>query len=103
MEYLFSYGTLQRSDVQIELFGREVSSSLDVVKDYAAAPIRLAEDTHQLAVGRKGGEIEGVVLSLTPEEIGICDEYEPKEYRRVKVDLVSGKTAWAYVAAEKNL
>jgi gamma-glutamylcyclotransferase (GGCT)/AIG2-like uncharacterized protein YtfP len=103
MEYLFSYGTLRRPEVQMELFGREVALSTDVMTGYRATPIKVNDDTHSLAIEHFGGEVEGSLLALSSEEIGICDEYEPAEYCRVRVDLLSGQSAWAYVAAKRNL
>ena len=103
MEYLFSYGTLQNSDVQIELFGCEVNFAMDVMTGYEVRTITLGNGTHKLAVEHAGGQISGILLELTAEQIAICDEYEPEEYERVSVGLLSGKTAWAYVAAKNEL
>lgn len=44
--------------------------------------------------------VAGTVFALSAEDIARADEYEVDDYKRVKVDLASGKTAWLYVEAE---
>lgn len=99
MEYLFSYGTLREPNVQIELFGRELTAFDDVMTGYRAVPISLWNETHHLAVEDESGRIPGVVLALSEAELAVCDSYEPNEYRRVRAEMLSAKQAWAYVAA----
>jgi catechol 2,3-dioxygenase-like lactoylglutathione lyase family enzyme len=42
----------------------------------------------------------GTVFALTPEEIQSADKYEVAAYKRVAVELQSGRRAWAYVDAQ---
>lgn len=109
IEYLFSYGTLQRDDVQLQLFGRLVRGVKDILNGYKIASIEITDESF-LATGAdkfqktliqsKDDFIEGTVLEITNEELLIVDKYEPVNYQRVKVNLNSNKVAWIYVASE---
>jgi len=44
--------------------------------------------------------VDRTALEITDEELLLADEYEPKNYKRIKVMLESGKKAWIYVATE---
>jgi hypothetical protein len=43
-EYLFSYGTLQKEKVQIDLFGRILAGSNDVLKGYRVSTIEITDE-----------------------------------------------------------
>ena len=109
-EYLFSSGTLQQDRVQLELFGRLLKSEPDAITGYqlstienrdAAAVAAGEEKFHRIAIfsNDSGDRIEGAVLEVTKEELVLADQYEPVDYIRVSVVLVSGKQAWIYAAA----
>lgn len=110
-EYLFSYGTLQKENVQIELFGRIFKGSGDTLKGYRATAIEIkdevflskGEQKNQLAAvisKDKNDLIQGTVFEITEEELFLADKYEPDNYKRVKVVLESGKEAWIYIVVE---
>jgi gamma-glutamylcyclotransferase (GGCT)/AIG2-like uncharacterized protein YtfP len=112
-EWLFSYGTLRRDDVQLQLFGRLVESLPDTLKGYRIQDIENKWDTpgtegyqpyHLMALpsGNPGDKVEGRVLELSKEELLVADQYEPEDYKRILVGLESGKKAWIYVAAKNN-
>lgn len=42
--------------------------------------------------------IKGSVFAITKEELHQADEYEIDDYKRIAVQLASGKTAWVYVS-----
>lgn len=108
-EWLFSYGTLQKENVQIELFGRLLQGSRDVLKDHKLIPIEITDEAF-LAKGEEWQQltvtvsedsndaIEGTVFEITEEELHHADEYEPVNYKRIKKVLASGKEAWIYIA-----
>src|ERR1700759_4932618 len=112
-EYLFSYGTLQKEKVQIDLFGRKLNSSNDALPGYKIATIEIKDETF-LAKGEdkyqktltsskdKNDRIKGTVLELTEDELLTADKYEPDNYKRIKVVLESGKEAWIYIALEST-
>jgi gamma-glutamylcyclotransferase (GGCT)/AIG2-like uncharacterized protein YtfP len=111
-ERIFSYGTLQKEKVQLELFGRTLQGSNDTVSGYALSSIIIndvsvvskSEQTqHLIAVaGNEDDKINGMVFEITPQELMIADEYETDDYKRIKVTLDSGKQAWIYVAADST-
>ncbi len=109
-EYLFSYGTLQKNEVQLELFGRLLSGVTDILRGYKLSTIEIqdgnflakGEETSQLTVvisDDKAARVEGMVFELSREEMLVADRYEPAEYIGVKIVLESGKQAWIYLAA----
>ena len=109
-EYLFSYGTLQKDNVQLELFGRLLSGAKDILKGHKTSSIEIrdqsflskGEQKDQLTAvisNDKNDAIEGIVFEILEEEILIADIYEPDGYKRVKVKLESGNEAWVYMAA----
>lgn len=111
MEYLFSYGTLQKESVQFRLFGRVLQSSADVLKEYKLETVKIKDESflskgeypHQrnaVPSENKNDFIKGRALEMTDEELLITDEYEPKEYKRSKVKLESGKEAWVYLVIQ---
>lgn len=108
MENLFSYGTLQLPNVQLKLFGRLVEMTPDALVGYKKEMIRIKIDSvinssgleEHLIIDYTGNEadvVDGVVLSISSEELQHADEYETEDYKRIAVTMKSGKTAWVYV------
>lgn len=113
MENLFSYGTLQFKQVQLELFGRTLKMEPDVLVGYKKEKIKIkvesvvnlsGEEEHVIIsyTGNDSDVIEGVVLSVTQDELEQADDYETDDYKRIKVILQSGKSAWVYVKNDKE-
>lgn len=109
-ESLFTYGTLQSPDVQLDTFGRRLDGTIDTLVGYRLewtdiGDERVAQlsglDQHPILryTGDPHDRVFGRVLSLTAEELDAADEYEVSLYRRVSVVLASGSRAWVYVAA----
>jgi hypothetical protein len=110
-ENLFSYGTLQKEKVQMELFGRTLQGSADVLRGYKNVVIEIkdksflskGEEKFQqtlIATADKKDIIKGTVLDITEEELLLADKYEPDNYKRIKIILESGKEGWIYIAVE---
>ncbi|CAN3702536.1 hypothetical protein MMX123_02560 [Microbacterium sp. MM2322] len=110
LELLFTYGTLQLPDVQLDTFGRLVGGDADALPGYRLEwtdidDERVAElsglDKHPILrhTGDAHDRVFGRVLTLTAEELDAADEYEVSLYRRASVSLASGLRAWVYVAA----
>jgi len=108
-EFLFSYGTLQKEKIQVELFGRLLHGREDVLEGYKISSIEIedeaflskGEDTYQRTLipsNNKTDKIEGTVFEISEEELLLADKYEPDNYKRIKVMLRSGKQAWIYTA-----
>lgn len=107
MPFLFSYGTLQKEEVQTELFGRILHSTGDRLSGYKIVTIEitdkafLAKGENKLqqtlvASGNDGDFVEGSVLEVTDDELIMADKYEPQNYKRITVILESGKSAYLY-------
>lgn len=109
-QLLFSYGTLQHPQVQLDTFGRLLEAEDDVLPGYTVDYAEI-EDTRVVEVsglsvhpivretGNPLDKVVGKVLWVTEDEVDASDEYEVTLYRRVSVVLASGRTAWAYVSA----
>lgn len=108
--YLFSYGTLQHPDVQLDTFGRRLDSDDDALPgytvDYAEIHDTRVVDLSGLSVhpivretGNPLDKVVGKALLVTEDELDAADEYEVALYRRIAVVLASGRSAWVYVAA----
>lgn len=111
LEKLFIYGTLQQVEVQIATFGRVLAGVSDGLPGYqrrqpamndadAAAPGGTAGDSIASHTGAPQDIIAGAVLALSAEELKRADSHEADAYRRQRVLLASGATAWAYVDAQ---
>ncbi len=96
--YLFSYGTLQESDVQKMIFARALKGNRDTLKSHAISEgmvgglyptIRESQDSDD--------RVEGFVYIIREEELPLVDTYEGEAYTRKKVVLESGVNAWVYL------
>lgn len=96
-EQLFVYGTLKKPDTQKEVIGRIAKGLPDTLEGYKKSKIKIDDVLYPIIVPDLNSSIEGLVLSITEEELKTIDEYETDAYKRKKVILKSGKSAWAYV------
>jgi gamma-glutamylcyclotransferase (GGCT)/AIG2-like uncharacterized protein YtfP len=110
-ENLFSYGTLQLEQVQLATFGRKLVGSADEMSGYALTLLKIEDPevvatsgkTHHPVVSYSGNasdRVSGTVFAITAEELVHADGYEVAAYRRDRVLLASGVSAWVYVDAE---
>jgi gamma-glutamylcyclotransferase (GGCT)/AIG2-like uncharacterized protein YtfP len=108
-EFLFSYGTLQKEKVQLELFGRLLDGTKDILEGYQLASIEIkdqaflakGEEQYQLTAipsNNNADLIEGTVFEISEADLILADVYEPNNYEKTRVTLQSGKEAWIYVA-----
>ncbi|AYB34706.1 gamma-glutamylcyclotransferase family protein [Chryseolinea soli] len=108
-ENLFSYGTLQLESVQLSTFHRLLQGRKDAIIGYSLSYIEIVDEevlaksglTHHPILyhsGKAEDEVEGMVFSVTKEELLQADEYEVDDYKRVAVPLKSGGLTWVYVA-----
>jgi gamma-glutamylcyclotransferase (GGCT)/AIG2-like uncharacterized protein YtfP len=107
-ELLFSYGTLQMENVQLNVFGRKPEGHRDAVLCYKLTEVEITDESvlaisgkrfHPIIVftGNPEDKVAGTAFSVTPDELLKADKYEVSEYKRVLADLESGKKAWVYV------
>jgi len=108
-QLLFSYGTLQTPEVQLDTFGRLIDGEDDTLPgftiDYAEIEDHRVVDLSGLSIhpivrptGDVRDKVMGRALRVTEDELDAADEYEVSLYRRAAVTLASGRTAWVYVS-----
>lgn len=108
MPNLFSYGTLQKETVQLETFGRLLKGHKDILLGYKLTSIEITDPEvlrkskqkfHPILefTGDNAHQVDGVLLEVTNEEILNADKYEVDDYKRILVDLKSGKQGYVYV------
>ncbi len=95
-ELLFIYGTLKNPKVQKEVVGRVNKALPDILEGYKKSQVKIHGKTYPIVVPDSASSIGGLVLSVIPEELKIIDKYETDAYRRKRVILKSGKSAWVY-------
>lgn len=109
-ENLFSYGTLQQKDVQIENYGRTLEGTADQLTGYTLSMIEITDPAvialsgasqHPMVkyTGKSTDIVEGMVFEITAAELKRTDEYEVDDYQRIEAILASGKKAWVYINA----
>jgi hypothetical protein len=110
-EWLFSYGTLRQPEVQIENFGRLLQGFPDTLAGYSLSVVDIIDQKvigvsgasrHPIIrfTGNSSDEVAGMVFQVTSGELTKADAYEVSDYRRIAVQLRSGRTAFAYAAFE---
>ncbi|MFP3799566.1 gamma-glutamylcyclotransferase family protein [Paraburkholderia sp. SIMBA_027] len=109
-ERLFSYGTLQLEQVQLATFGRKLDGEADEMPGFSrtmlkiddAEVVKTSGKTHHPVVaytGNPADRVAGAVFAITAQELAHADDYEVAAYRRDRVTLASGVSAWVYVDA----
>lgn len=102
---LFSYGTLQQPEVQLETVGRHLDGWADRVVGYRLEWITVTDpevvrlsgtDRHPALVPDPGGSVAGTAWRLTDRDLAATDAYEVDDYARIRVDLASDEVAWVY-------
>lgn len=109
--FLFSYGTLQLEQVQIETYGRLLTGTKDSLPNYRIEDLKITDaevirksgkEYHPIALKTGNPEdcIEGTVFEITDKELAETDQYEVSDYERVLETFASGQQAWVYVGHE---
>ncbi|HEX7366533.1 MAG TPA: gamma-glutamylcyclotransferase family protein [Pelobium sp.] len=108
MPLLFSYGTLQKEQVQLETFGRLLKGKSDSLPGYKLDLLEITDAEVLRKSGQKfhpiirysgnlNDEVGGVLFELTEEEILAADKYEVADYKRIETRFASGKLGFIYV------
>lgn len=97
--HLFSYGTLQKKEVQLGIFSRLLGGYDDILQGHRISNEKVAGLYPTLEVAEDlQAKIHGKVYVLTDEELKKADYYEGDAYKRIEVILSSGRKAWVYLA-----
>jgi Gamma-glutamyl cyclotransferase, AIG2-like len=110
MPRIFSYGTLQREDIQLETFGRRLVGEPDALLGFELERVAIDEPAVAARLGRShydnavpagpASRLPGTVLEVTDDELLTTDRYERgAAYRRVAAQTASGLDVWVYVHA----
>ncbi|MDO6803594.1 gamma-glutamylcyclotransferase family protein [Wenyingzhuangia sp. 1_MG-2023] len=100
MQKVFTYGTLQNKEIQMELFGRILTGKSDQLIGFKKEIIILGTNSYPiLKLGDETSIIDGICYEMTNEDLKICDIYEGKEYQRILITLASKQKAWVYIEA----
>lgn len=98
MELLFTYGSLQREEVQLGLFKRKLTGLDDQLVGYRISKEKkYGQYPWAYKTDIVSDRIEGVVFEVSKSELLLADAYEGKSYQRTKATLASGKPAWFYI------
>jgi len=99
-EYLFTYGTLQKENIQLTVFSRTLSGFNDTLFGYKLSDEKVVGVYPVMQSSKEPSDfVNGRVYMCSNEEILEVDKYEGPAYKRIKVVLNSGKSAWAYVSS----
>jgi gamma-glutamylcyclotransferase (GGCT)/AIG2-like uncharacterized protein YtfP len=98
-ESLFSYGTLQDQEVQVSTFGRSLKGERDGLPEYRQ--ITFGPYLNVQFTGHQSDLVEGTRFEVTSAELEEADIYEATaDYKRIQVQLKSGRLAWVYLNKE---
>ena len=107
---IFTYGTLQLPAVQEHLLKRQPDMWPDSLSGFVLDWITIADENvvdisdqqeHPIIYQTDFASdvVEGKCLLVTETELALLDSYETDDYKRIEVELNSGKKAFAYIAA----
>ena len=102
--YLFSYGTLQDEEIQMELYGTVLLGIEDAIKGFVLKSITLTDQFGNKKdyligdySGRKDDIVKGIVYSISEGQLALTDFYEGPSYKRISVVSENGRECWLYV------
>jgi len=105
---LFSYGTLQLEQVQLNTFGRILKGNKDILRKYVVKNLKITDpdvikssgtDVHPILefTGNRDDFVEGIVFEISDKELLQADSYEVDDYQRQLLTFESGIQAWVYL------
>ena len=98
LELLFVYGTLKEPVVQQDVIGRLIAGIPAILEGYKMSNISINGTFYPNLIPMTEGLIEGLLLTVTLEELELIDQYETEAYQRLKLLLKNGQEAWVYIA-----
>tara|TARA_R110002051_G_scaffold138637_2_gene211421 strand:+ start:2025 stop:2339 length:315 start_codon:yes stop_codon:yes gene_type:complete len=96
--YLFSYGSLQKTKVQLALYNRKLVGFEDILLGYKLSKQKI-ESKYPIIYKTEdfNTKISGMVYEVSNQELLKTDDYEGDFYKRIQIKLESGIIAWCYV------
>ncbi|GAB5380461.1 MAG: gamma-glutamylcyclotransferase [Aliiglaciecola sp.] len=107
---LFTYGTLQFEQVQLDTFGRTLSTQPQRLSGYRLDQVEITdpdvlassgERFHPIITRTDNSEdkVDGAIVLINDEELANADRYEVDDYKRVQAKTEDGQAVWVYVSA----
>ncbi|MGO4770223.1 gamma-glutamylcyclotransferase family protein [Flavobacterium sp. W22_SRS_FK3] len=103
MEQIFSYGTLQSKEIQMQVFNKLLAGTPDQLMGYKIKDLQIEEEfgmeDYFVATPSENpsDSVDGIVFSITTADLAKADLFESNAYKRAQVTLKSGITAWIYI------
>lgn len=109
MEKLFSYGTLQYPQVQLDTFGRLLEGQPATLTGYVIGEVEIADEAVLKSSGQRfhpaliktskqSDIVNGTIYLITEQELAQADAYEVDDYQRIAETFQCNNQAWLYVA-----
>lgn len=103
MEQLFSYGTLQSTEIQVQVFNKLLTGTTDQLLGYKLKDLKIEEEfgmeDYFVAIPSENPSdaIEGICFDVSSQDLEKADQFEANAYKRVQITLKSGTVAWIYM------
>ncbi|WP_163399346.1 gamma-glutamylcyclotransferase family protein [Flavobacterium fluviatile] len=103
MEQIFSYGTLQSKEIQMQVFNKLLTGTPDQLTGYKLKDLQIEEEfgieDYFVATpsDNPSDEVDGIVYSISSADLAKADQFESNAYKRVQITLKSGTVAWIYI------
>jgi len=94
----FSYGTIQKPEIQIEVFGEVLKSTIDTISGYKVLnDFEIDGINYPRLAYEKNGIVFGQIFELTDEQLKLLDEYEGDDYYRTTIQTDNNITVEIYL------
>ncbi|MEO8237219.1 MAG: gamma-glutamylcyclotransferase family protein [Flavobacterium sp.] len=103
MEQIFSYGTLQSKEIQMQVFNKVLTGVPDQLPGYKLKDLQIEEEFGMedyfvaMPSENPSDEINGIVFTISGEDLDKADQFESNAYKRIQITLKSGIIAWVYI------
>lgn len=103
MEQIFSYGTLQSKEIQMQVFNKVLTGTKDELLGYKLKDLKIEEEfgiaDYFVATPSDNPSdcIKGIVFNISSHDLAKADQFESNAYKRVQIELKSGTIAWIYI------
>ena len=103
MEQLFSYGTLQSKEIQMQVFNKLLTGTPDQLTGYKLKDLQIEEEfgieDYFVATpsDNPSDAVDGIVYNISSADLAKADQFESNAYKRVQITLKSGVVAWIYL------
>ena len=103
MEQLFSYGTLQSKEIQMQVFNKLLTGTEDQLAGYKLKELQIEEEfgmeDYFVAMPSENplDAVQGIAFAISTDDLTKADQFESNAYKRIQITLKSGTIAWIYI------